>query len=377
MHPATAHSASDQTPRWLPHERLQDLLDALGRAGYQCIGPKLRDGAIVYESIDGVGELPRGVSVEQAPGTYRVSITDSPHRFAWANGPQAIKPLVFAPRETLWRAKRCEDGSLVFDAQPPVHRPLAVIGARACDLAALALQDKHFLGGDYPDAGYARRRNSMFIVAVHCSHPASTCFCVSTGDGPRASYGFDMALSELDDGFVAESGSERGAAILAALQLLGATSAQTAAADDQSRHAAEVQQRSLPGRNLQASLFANLEHPRWKDVAERCLSCGNCTSVCPTCFCHSEADAPRLDGESSEHAREWDSCFTQGHSYVHGFTVRPDTRTRYRQWLTHKLGGWHAQYGRSGCVGCGRCIVWCPVGIDITEEANAICGKQP
>ncbi len=377
MHPATAQSASDQIPGWLPHERLQDLLDALGRAGYQCVGPKLRDGAILYEHIDSAGDLPKGVSVEQAPGSYRASITDSARRFAWANGPQAIKPFVFAPHETLWRAKRCEDGSLVFDAQPPANKPLAVIGARACDLAALALQDKHFLGGDYPDPNYARRRGNMFVVAVHCSHPAQTCFCVSTGDGPRATFGFDIAMSELENGFVAESGSERGAAILDGLHLQGATAEQTATSDDQSRHAAEVQQRALPGRNLQASLFANLEHSRWKDVAERCLSCGNCTSVCPTCFCHSEAEVPKLDGNSSEHEREWDSCFTKGHSHVHGFTVRPDTRTRYRQWLTHKLGGWHAQYGRSGCVGCGRCISWCPVGIDITQEADAICGKQP
>jgi ferredoxin len=356
---------------------LQHLLDALSRSGYECIGPKLRDGAILYEHIDSVAELPLGVAVEQGPGSYRVDMTDSRRRFGWANGPQAIKPFLFAPREILWRATQREDGTLVFDARPPACKPLAVIGARACDLAALALQDKHFLGGTCPDPGYARRRDGLFIVAVHCSHPAQTCFCASTGDGPRATSGFDIALAELDDGFVAESGSDRGAAILDGLHLSSATTAQLVAAEEQGRHSSEVQRRALPGRNLQASLFANLEHPRWQEVAERCLSCGNCTSVCPTCFCHSEAEVPKLDGDSSLHEREWDSCFTQGHSYIHGFTVRPDTRTRYRQWLTHKLGGWHAQYGRSGCVGCGRCISWCPVGIDITEEAHAICGPQP
>ena len=136
---------------------------------------------------------------------------------------------------------------------------------------------------------------------------------------------------------------------------------------------ARQQTRTLPGRDLEQTLFARLEHPRWDAVASRCLSCTNCTSVCPTCFCYSEREAPALSGEASEHVREWDSCFTEGHSYIHGLVVRPGTRERYRQWLTHKLGGWHAQYGRSGCVGCGRCIAWCPAGIDITEETHALC----
>jgi sulfhydrogenase subunit beta (sulfur reductase) len=367
------HAAPHPNPMFLPHERLQDLLDALDRAGYLCVGPTLRDGAILYDRLETAADLPTGVTDEQAPGSYRTRVGDGRRRFAWANGPQALKPFLFAPRETLWRATRREDGRLEFRPADNARQPLAVIGARACDLAALDLQDKHFLRAPHPDPGYASRREGLFIVGVHCSHPADTCFCASTGDGPRATLGFDIALSELDDGSVAEAGSERGAAILGGLRLADATPEQIGAGEEQSRRAAAAQQRTLPGRNLQAALFGNLEHPRWNEVAGRCLSCGNCTSVCPTCFCYSEADAPRIDGGSAEHLRQWDSCFTQGHSYIHGFTVRADTRMRYRQWLTHKLGSWHAQYGRSGCVGCGRCIAWCPTGIDITAEAAAIC----
>lgn len=365
---------------FMPRARLQDLIDSLAAAGYQCMGPKARDGAIVFEALADASELPTGMRDQQEPGSYRLTRTGSPRAFAWANGPQALKPLLFAPSEVLWRARRRPDGGLDFSSDAPQVRPLAVFGVRACDLAALAIQDQHFLQGAHgaaPDPFYRMRRDGLFLVAVNCSHPASTCFCVSTGDGPRATHGFDLALDERDDGFLVEAGSTRGQDVLDGLALSAALPAQLAEAREQTARAEQAMTRSLPGRNLRDPLFANLEHPRWDEVADRCLSCGNCTSVCPTCFCHSEAERPRIDGGESVHTREWDSCFTRGHSHIHGLTVRPDTRTRYRQWLTHKLGSWHDQFGRSGCVGCGRCIAWCPVGIDITEEANAICGSGP
>ncbi len=186
-------------------------------------------------------------------------------------------------------------------------------------------------------------------------------------------------MTELDDGFVMQSGSLRGQPVLAELNLSQATPAQCNHAIKAVQHAAEMQTKRIPldnQRELRDLLFANLNHARWDEVAERCLSCGNCTSVCPTCFCHSETDKPSLDGASSEHTREWDSCFTAGHSIVAGKPLRADTKQRYRQWLTHKVGSWFDQFGTSGCVGCGRCTTWCPVGIDITEELAAISGES-
>lgn len=362
-------------PLFMPRAAMQCLIDALHAGGMRCLGPQVRDDAIVYDTLTSAEQLPAGVGDVQGPGSYRLARSPMPRQFGWANGPQAIKPLLFAPRESLWRVERDAAGRLAFRAVLPEAQAVAVIGARACDLAALALQDRHFLRDPHPDALYARRREALFLVAVGCARPAATCFCASTGDGPRPRDGFDILLEELDDGFVAHAGTSRGADVLARLGLSRATEAQLRSVDEESKRAAAAQTRRLPSRDLRGALFANLDHAHWDDVAARCLSCGNCTAVCPTCFCHGEHDEPAFAGSASEHVREWDSCFGRSHSYIHGFTIRPDTRTRYRQWLVHKLGAWHDQYGRSGCTGCGRCIAWCPVGIDITREAAAVTGS--
>ncbi|MFA9460217.1 4Fe-4S dicluster domain-containing protein [Thiohalorhabdus sp. Cl-TMA] len=355
--------------RFLPRERFSALLGVLQDGGYRCLGPRVREGAIVMEEVVGVDDLCFGLRDRQAPGSYRLE-EGTGRYFAWANGPTALKPLTFAPRETLWRARREEDG-LHFEAEEVDVEPLAVIGVRACDLAGLAIQDRHFLEGE-PDPHYQARRERLFLVAVNCTHPADTCFCASTGDGPRAEYGFDLALSELDEGFLVEGGSEAGRTVLEALPTESAEAAQNRCANAEIEAAARAQVRGLPSRNLRDFLFERQTHPRWEEVAERCLSCGNCTNVCPTCFCHSLETVPDLEGRVSDRVRQWDSCFTSGHSYIHGIVVRATTTNRYRQWLTHKLGGWHDQFGRSGCVGCGRCITWCPTGIDITEEIAAL-----
>jgi len=357
-------------------DELQLLLDRLQHDGYACLGPQVRDGAIMFDLISSIEQLPCGISDVQKPGSYSLLPGSTSKYFDWANGPQAIKPLLFAARETLWQSTRDANGSITFNTVAPELKPIAIIGARACDLAAMKIQDQHFLQQQFIDPCYQSRRDNLLIIAVNCGHPAETCFCHSTGDGPfvddsndesSEDSGADIVLTELEDGFLIRACTSKGEGIISGLSLQDSSEAQISEALSIS-HQASKQERQLPSFDIESRLMEQLDNDVWQTIAKQCLSCGNCTSVCPTCFCHSENDLAELDGSTSIHQREWDSCFSQGHSYIHGITLRNDTSQRYRQWLTHKFSSWVEQYGRSGCVGCGRCITWCPVGIDVIES---------
>jgi ferredoxin len=358
----------------LSRERFAALLRALRDDGHELVGPTARDGAIVYDRLEGIDDLPAGLGDEQAPGRYRLRRRDDGALFGYAVGPHSYKREFLVPTVRLFRVRRSAAGAAI-ETDPLPQRKIALIGARSCELHAIAVQDRVLLEGPHVDADYAARRRGVFIVAVNCGDPSGTCFCASMGTGPRATAGFDVALTELTSGehrFVAEVGSPAGAALLARVGFDSAGEADLAAADEVSRGAAGRMGRTLDTSGIQELFQRNLEHPRWDEVATRCLGCANCTMVCPTCFCTTVEDTTDLTGAEAERVRRWDSCFTLDHSYVHGGSVRPSLKARYRQWLTHKLSTWIDQYGTSGCVGCGRCLTWCPVGIDITEETAAI-----
>ncbi|GIK78411.1 MAG: sulfite reductase subunit A [Acidobacteria bacterium] len=352
------------------------LLTAIARSGYELIGPTIRDGAIVYDEIATSADLPIGWTDEQDGGSYRLRRRDDEALFGYAVGPQSWKRFLHPPEVTLWRASRDGDGAMAIESCEDGKPSYAFVGVRSCELHAIAIQDRVMVGGEHPDPFYAARRDGALLVAVNCTVGGGTCFCVSMGTGPRAGPGFDIALTEVIDGgrhyFLCEAGSEPGAAILAAVEQAPARAAEAAAATAAIAVAARHQGRSMEADGIRELLYDNYEHPRWDEVSERCLTCGNCTMVCPTCFCTTVEDSTDLAGAEADRTRRWDSCFTMDFSYVHGGSVRASARSRYRQWMTHKLATWIDQFGTSGCVGCGRCITWCPVAIDITEEVAAI-----
>jgi ferredoxin len=310
----------------------------------------------------------------QEAGSYRLERRADEARFGYPVGPHSWKRFLFPSRVRLWRAN-LNGGTPEIDEEPPDESPLALVGVRSCELHAIDIQDRVFIRGRYTDRDYEARRKDVFVVAVNCFEPGGTCFCASMGTGPRVDAGYDLVLTELFDGghrFLVEAGTEPGAEVLSALRGRVATDADFSEADASIAGAAERMGRTMETFDLRGLLARNLEHPRWDEVAQRCLTCSNCTLACPTCFCSSVDDETDLAGGEVQRWRTWDSCFSLDYSYIHGGSIRPSARSRYRQWLTHKLGTWHDQFDVSGCVGCGRCITWCPVGIDITEEVAAI-----
>jgi len=330
---------------------------------------------IAYDEVGGVADLPAGVTDEHGRGAYRLKKRRDKALFGYNLGPHSWKQFLHPPIITQFRAHR-EDG--VFDVsisrEPPPR--YAFLGVRPCELAALAVQDRVFLGGPYTDPIYQARREPAFLVAVACQQASATCFCAAVGTGPLLPAGYDLALTEILEHkqhyFLLEIGSERGAEVAAQLPLAPVGDDEIAAAARATERARTQMERVAPLDGVREALAENYEHPRWEDVANRCMSCANCTMVCPTCFCTTIEDTTDLSGHEAERRRRWDSCFTADFSYIHGGSVRASVMSRYRQWLTHKLSTWHEQFGVTGCVGCGRCITWCPAAIDIREEAMAI-----
>jgi ferredoxin len=358
--------------RVLHRRHFQSLLDALTSRGYRLLGPSVRDRAIVYADIHDASDLPEGWTERQQGGSYRLERRDDAALFGFTVGPHSWKKFLFPPRARLWKADRQARG---FTLQPETldEPPYAFLGVRSCELHAMAIQDKVFMD---TDPQYRAHRERAFIVAVNCGQAGGTCFCVSMNTGPRAESGFDLALTELLDtgrhAFTVEAGSERGSEVLAMLPADEAAAADLEASARCTERAVQQMGRAMDITGVPELLARNLEHPRWDEVASRCLACANCTMACPTCFCSTVEDTTDLTGDHAERWRSWDSCFTMDFSHVHGGSVRTSTKARYRQWLTHKLSTWHDQFGSSGCVGCGRCITWCPVAIDLTQEVAAI-----
>jgi sulfhydrogenase subunit beta (sulfur reductase) len=358
---------------------LNHLLLLLEKRGYGLVGPVIKDGAIIYGPIHSLKDLPSGWTDSQEGGSYRLLPRNDEALFGYSVGPQSLKNFLFPPLLKIWSARKNGKNCRITEEIPrPSH--LAIIGVRSCDLQGLLIQDKVFLNpgerGGVEDSYYRSQRENLFFIAVNCAQAGKTCFCHSMGTGPEVQTGYDLVMTEiLQEGlheFILDAGSERGKEILEKLPGGPAGEKEKRAVQKIISKTVTEMIRSVNTAGIQTLFYENQDHPRWEETALRCLACGNCTMVCPTCFCSTVEDSLDLTGTESERIRKWDSCFSPDFSYIHGGAIRTTVRTKYRQWLTHKLAGWIEQFGSSGCVGCGRCITWCPPGIDLTEEVKAL-----
>lgn len=354
---------------------IDGLLSILKSEGFITVAPTIKDSTIIYDEIGSTSELPIGWTDEQEGGHYKLIRRNDDALFAYNVGPHSWKKYLFPPKLQLFEANK--DGkSFEIKTVFTDNTKYAFIGVRACELKAIQIHDKVFNNFMYKDPNYVSLRDRLFIVTVNCTKAGNTCFCVSMNTGPKADEGFDLSITEVINSdehyFVVQSGSKKGEDVLNKIENAEANETQIFEAEAAIKDAASNMGRHLNTEGLQELLLTNMEHPQWNDVAARCLTCANCTMVCPTCFCNNVEDVNDISGEHSERWRKWDSCFSLDFSKVAGGNFRTSPKARYRQWMTHKLSSWVDQFGSFGCVGCGRCITWCPVGIDITKEAKAI-----
>jgi len=369
----------------MPSERLLDigstitiekqafnlLLSHLKEEGYLSIGPRVKNESLVYEEIESLDDLPQGYSTEQKPGYFRLIREKHSRYFDIIPGAHSWKQFLFPSSVELFTLHK--NGKGWKNTTQPTETPsYAFIGVRACELAAIQIQDNIFMRSDFTDPTYRARRQRVFILSVNCTHPAGSCFCTSMGTGPRTKEMFDLSLTELDDVFVLTIGSQIARRMMTGIPFEDASGYILTNVEHKLNNAEQQMRRKLDTSDLPELIIEHLDHPYWNEIGKRCLSCGNCTQVCPTCFCWDTMDEMSLDGNTTKRTRVWDSCFNPGYSHQAGGNTRPTIYSRYRQWLSHKLGTWKQQYGTLGCIGCGRCITWCPAEIDITEEIAAL-----
>jgi ferredoxin len=347
---------------------LNGLLEALQNLGYQTVGPIVKHQVLQYGPIKTISDLPQGYSSIQDNATYRLEEGKHARYFGATHGAQSWKQFVYPSRQELFTLSK-QNGHwerVHNDTEPPMY---ALIGVRPCDLAAINILDHVLIREDFSDPDYSARRSRLFILAADCLTPSGTCFCASMGTGPDAKSGYDLKLTELEDVFIIRIGSDIGLAVVKELKWEPAGAFHQQAAQRGIEKAIVMMGRNIDGVDkVHEVLLGQLESPLWSEIGHRCLSCTSCTQVCPTCFCWEAEDSTDITRTLTSRQRVWDSCFNLAYSAQAGGNTRPTVRARYRQWLTHKFGNWKYQFGTLGCVGCGRCITWCPAKIDVTEE---------
>lgn len=344
---------------------------------HNIIGHKIEKDVLMLSSID-FGDIPAGYTDRQAAGMYRLVKSDNHDIFTFSSGPDSFKRYLNPPYSEVF-AYQVSKRKFNASAIKSYDNPFAFFGMRACDRAALKFYDRVFLEGVVRDFCYETLRDNLLIIALNCLYPGDNCFCLSAGTGPEFTDGYDLLITELEEEFLLETGSQAGSRLINSLPLISVNQKDIDEKALRIKNCKEKFKKTIIFSELPELVYRNLEHPRWSDIAERDLECGNCTQVCPTCFCTSafynlefRGIAKNFSTLSGKKIKKWDSCFSRNFARVHGGNFRISRRARYRHWFAHKLAYSMEQFGLLGCVGCGRCITWCPAGIDITQELEAL-----
>ena len=340
---------------------LRKLFNTLRVRGYRVIGPKLEDGVIRLRELTSFDQIPYGWGDVQAPGTYRVVRGGS-----FRVGPDSPKRFLYPPKLELFRIR--PDWSVEYPRER--FAPTAFFAIRPCDLASIAVMDR--VQGTSGDPHYLGLRGELALIVENCVEPGDTCFCATMGTGPEARDGFDVAFTRLgDDLVVFRPGSDLGVELLSCLNLEPADDSTLRTYYEALREAEARARAPFDLSRLPDELELGLDSPVFKEVAERCFGCAGCNMICPTCFCFDVIDEPLLEGGAVRY-RVWDGCIAYSYAEVAGGNFRRDLWARYRHWVLHKFAYWVRQFGVFGCVGCGRCVTWCPAGVDLRDVIRRV-----
>jgi len=323
---------------------LQSLLE-----DYDLYAPvQLAEGVSVYKRIDQPEEINLHLPNPQKP----------------------VKEVFFPQSEVMFRYERIGKRNQVTSMEN-VKRERVILGARPCDIQAISMIDEVFLGREYADVYFLHKRNFTTIIGMACDQPLSTCFCSSTGGNPFTRKGSDLFFIDLGEAYLVELLTEKGMAFHKKKFFKEASSEDLTFAQKIEEKASKKTDSSIPIDGIEKRLDQIVESPFWDQIHEKCIGCGVCTFLCPTCHCFDIADEDL--NRKGQRVRNWDSCLSNLYSQeTSGHNPRPTGRERTRQRLMHKFNYFPKNFGRIACVGCGRCILYCPANFDIRQVIKEI-----
>lgn len=327
---------------------LPKFIELLRNLGYEVFGPKQKEGVLVLDRVE------NGVELD-------LPLTMLPP-----------KKLFFPPREILYSYERVEGRVVLQDPLESLSKPLAVIGIRPCDLNGLLILDRVFKG-EFKDPFYLERRERAFLACFHCREPAEYCFCDAMGAGPSIEKGYDLLATDLGDRYFFRSGSEAGERVLKDEVFKDALEEDRAQAQAELERLKSKLRSGLNIRGLAERIKTKFWSRFWDERTSKCVLCGACNLVCPTCYCFTVVDETDFTGEKGKRVRVWDPCHFKGFALIAGgLNFRGDRISRIKLRIYHKLCYSVEQRGTYDCVGCGRCIEYCPAHIDLREIIKGV-----